>query len=495
MSLPVLSVAQMREWEKATWASGQTEEAVMRRVGQIIARRAEELTPPGGLILVFSGKGHNGDDARFAAEAIAGRELQVFRVTDPELVTREATPFLERPPALIIDGLFGSGLNRPLGDAWIRLIQRINQSHAPILAVDVPSGLSGDTGEPLPDAIRATVTLSLGAVKQGMIKPSSSAFVGRLETAPEIGLIPYPFTTEISMITPEDFSGFPPSRPLGGHKGTFGHLSIVAGTLGYHGAAVLAARGAQRAQPGLITLFTAETVYHPVAAQLQSAMVKPWAASLDLPAHSTALLVGPGLAAPDLPEPVKEFTRQRWERSPLAMIVDASALAWLPEGECPLAAFRLITPHPGEAARMLGISASEVQANRPRAVRELSRRWGNCWVILKGHQTMVGQARADLFVNPSGNPYLAQGGSGDLLAGYLGGLMAQPALQRDPITTLCYAVWEHGAAADALQTSRSNWTVEDLAEVLGNVRKGGGSGGSSGTWHGGDGRADRPFPI
>lgn len=470
MPMPIISVAQMREWEKASWASGLTEQTVMRRVGWIIARRAEELTSPGGLILVFSGKGHNGDDARFAAEGITGRDVQVYRVTDPELVAKEAALLLGRPPALIIDGLFGIGLNRPLSDAWTKLIQQINQAGAPILAVDVPSGLNADTGEPLGGAIRATFTLTLGAAKQGLLKSSAWPFVGRLECAPEIGLIAYPFTTEISLIDPRDFAGFPPARPLDGHKGTFGHLAILAGSLGYHGASVLAARGAQRAQPGLITLFTAEAVYHPVAQQLQSVMVKPWTADLELPAHCTAFLAGPGLAAPDVPEHLKVFIRWQWENSPLPVIADASALAWLPEGECPPAAFRLITPHPGEAARMLGISAHEVQADRPRAIRELSRRWGNCRAILKGHQTMVGRAREALFVNSSGNPYLAQGGSGDLLAGYLGGLMAQPALQADPATTLCYAVWEHGAAADALLASRANWTVEDLAEVLGNIR-------------------------
>jgi NAD(P)H-hydrate epimerase len=293
--------------------------------------------------------------------------------------------------------------------------------------------------------------------------------VGRLEAVANIGLIPYPFATEICVVVPEDFDAFPPPRPLDGHKGMFGHLSIVAGSFGYHGAAVLAARGSQRAQPGLITVITEDKVYNPVAEQLQSAMVKTVGSELQLPAGSTAVVIGPGLAAPDLSPVIRETTIRLWQESPLAVIVDASALDWLPPGPCPANSIRLITPHPGEAARMLQSSSSEVQGNRAKAVRDLSRKWGDCYVVLKGHQTMMGRTREQLFVNCSGNPQLAQGGSGDLLAGYLGGLLAQPALQKQPGKTIQYGVWQHGAAADLLAASRPNWTIEDLAEVLGSA--------------------------
>jgi NAD(P)H-hydrate epimerase len=279
--------------------------------------------------------------------------------------------------------------------------------------------------------------------------------------------VPYPFRTEINWVVAEDFAGFPPVRPVATHKGSYGHVVIVAGSPGYHGAAVLAARGAQRAQPGLITLITADEIYEPVASQLQSVMVQTWRDGLQLPNTHTALVVGPGLAAASVPEHVKDFTRKFWQESPLPLIVDASALPWLPVGPCPPDAVRVITPHPGEAARMLNKSAPQVQDDRPLAVRELSRQWGHCHVVLKGHQTMVGRSREDLFVNSTGNPQLAQGGSGDLLAGYLGGLLAQPALQEDPAKAVRYAVWQHGAAADRLQEQKPNWTVEDLAAVLG----------------------------
>ena len=469
MPVPVISVSQIREWEKATWATGQSEETVMRLAGQAIAHRAEQLTRPGDFVLVLAGKGHNGGDARFAAEYLSGRQTQVMGVADPEKAVSDLVPVLQRRPALLIDGLFGVGLNRSLSTVWIKLIQIINKSALPILAVDVPSGLNADTGEPLDDAIRATQTLTLGAVKQGLLKPTAWQFVGRLEVAAEIGLLPYPFSTEISWTVPEDFAGFPPARPVSAHKGSFGHVVIIAGSLGYHGAAVLAARGAQRAQPGLITLFTSPNVYVPVAEQLQSVMVQPWSDGLPLPDSCSAIVIGPGLASFEVPEDLKTTTHRLWQESRLPVIVDASALDWLPAGPCPENSLRVITPHPGEAGRRLETTAAEIQSDRPRALRELSRRLGNCRVALKGHQTMIGRSKEDLFVNCSGNPHLAQGGSGDLLAGYLAALLAQPALQTDASKTIRYAVWQHGAAADALNAQRPNWTVEELAEVLGSV--------------------------
>jgi NAD(P)H-hydrate epimerase len=131
---------------------------------------------------------------------------------------------------------------------------------------------------------------------------------------------------------------------------------------------------------------------------------------------------------------------------------------------------RVLTPHPGEAARLLNWPTAKVQANRLAALRELSKRYSHCWIVLKGHETLIGRDEGDVFVNSSGNPYLAQGGSGDLLGGFIAGLLAQPPLQADVARTLTYAVWQHGAAADQLQNRRTNWTVEDLADELGRAR-------------------------
>ena len=148
-------------------------------------------------------------------------------------------------------------------------------------------------------------------------------------------------------------------------------------------------------------------------------------------------------------------------------IVDASALAWLAPGGVPANSIRVVTPHPGEAARLLKTTAAQVQANRVQALRELSKQFGDCFVVLKGHQTLIGRSKGDVFVNSSGNPHLAQGGSGDVLGGYLAGLLAQSALRNDALKSIRYGVWQHGGAADLLEAARPNWVVEDLIDALG----------------------------
>jgi NAD(P)H-hydrate epimerase len=472
MPLPVITIEQMRQWEQATWATGQTEDAVIRRVGELVARRALRLTGDNDLILILAGRGHNGDDARCAQPHLRDRQAEVLEAGEPAVSLAPLAGLLAKRPALVIDGLFGIGLNRPLGPAWVELIESVNRSGAPVLAVDVPSGLNADTGEPLGAAMRAAVTLTLGAPKHGLLRPAAWPFVGRLEVAPDIGLAPCPCSSKLQWTLSSDFRDFPPRRPVGGHKGTFGHLAIFAGSLGYHGAAVLAARGAQRAQPGLVTLLTTPPVYLPVASQLQAVMVQRWKPGGRWPETATALLFGPGLAAAELAPDYRAEVARCWQASPLPVLVDASALDWLPEGPTPPRALRLVTPHPGEAARLLKSTSAAVQAGRPAALRALSRRYGDCWVVLKGYQTLAGRSEGNLHVNPSGNPALAQGGSGDVLAGYLGGLLAQPALQADPLRALRFAVWQHGAAADWLAAHKLNWTVEELLEVLGEVRAG-----------------------
>ncbi len=465
----------MREWEKATWAAGQSEAEVIRRVGRAVAEHALRLTHDGDSILILAGKGHNGDDARGAREHLSGREVAILNATEPRAALAEFTQKVRdrenlRPPQLIIDGLFGIGLDRPLDDPWRQFIAAVNETRIPILAVDVPSGLDGNTGQPQGAALKAAVTLTVGAPKKGLLEPAAWPYVGRLEVATEVGLAPQPIESELQWTLPEDFAGFPPPRSVAGNKGDFGHLAIIAGSLGYHGAAVLASRSAQRARPGLITLFVPESVYTPIASQLQAVMVQPWKTDIDLAGRFSAVLIGPGLAAPELPDAIKSRTQQLWKDLAIPVIVDASALDWLPSDSPPESAVRVITPHPGEAARLLKTTAARVQADRLRALRELSERCGGAWVVLKGHQTLVGRSADRVFVNSSGNPGLAQGGSGDVLGGYLAGLLAQPAHASNPLQAIRFAVWQHGAAADGLQSSRPNWVVENLVRALGAVQ-------------------------
>jgi NAD(P)H-hydrate epimerase len=469
MKIPVITVAQMREWEQATWATGQTEAEVIRRVGEAVANTVRRLTTADEHVLILAGKGHNGDDARAAVKFLPNRPVKLLEIFSPDSDLAKLEAALKKNPALIVDGLFGIGLNRPLNDGWKKIIKVINASNIPVLAVDVPSGLNADTGGDFGAVIRASVTLTVGAPKIGMLSARAVPVVGRLEVAAEAGLIPCPISSGLEWITPDDFKKFPPRRNISAHKGDFGHVAIIAGSAGYHGAAVLAARGAQRAQPGLVSVFTSEKTYIPVARQLQAAMVHGWKNKILLPDKTSALLIGPGLAAKAVTAVAKKFTQKIWREATAPVVVDASALDFLKSENFPKNAVRVLTPHPGEAARLLGCANDVIQANRIKSLRDISKKFGGCWVILKGHQTLVGRSSGRIFVNSSGNPQLAQGGSGDLLAGFLAGLLAQPALQTDLEKTLCYAVWQHGVAADELSAKRKNWTVEDLAAVIGNA--------------------------
>lgn len=470
MPVPVVSVQQMREWEQATWAAGQTEQAVIAHVGEQLAKRAMEITRPGDRIVIVAGKGHNGDDARAMAPHLQGRDVQFITARDPVVAICELQKLSQPQPQLIVDGLFGIGLDRPLSHDWLHLVAQINHTHAPVLSVDVPSGLDADTGGVATAAVQATETMTVGAAKRGLLALDATAYVGRLTVMTDVGLAPISCASEVQWTLPEDFKCFPPRRAVSTHKGSFGHVAIVAGSRGYHGAAVLAARGAQRARPGLITVYTQDNSYLPVASQLQAPMVGVWTNGLRFDRFA-GLLFGPGLAASDVPGSVKDAVQRAWLEFEAPVVVDASALEWLPEGTFYPNGIRVITPHPGEAARLLNSTSADVQADRVAAVRELSAKFGGCWVALKGHQTVVGRKDGHAYVNCSGCPALAQGGSGDLLSGYLAGWLAQPLLRTDPLLVLRYAVWEHGFAADRLDGTTESWTVEELAQELGRGRQ------------------------
>jgi NAD(P)H-hydrate epimerase len=466
MPAPIITCSQMRDWEQRTWAAKRTPFEVISRVGHILTARIRQLTRPGDAILVLAGKGHNGDDARQIVTNLKDREVTLLNALEPRAALKEFNSLLSVPQTLIVDGIFGIGLHGTLSHHWQKLVNTINNSGVPVLAVDVPSGLHADSGLPQGAAIQASITITLGAPKQGLVQTHATPYVGRLEVAPDIGLVPCPIQGNLRWTLPEDFSGFPPPRPVASHKGSHGHLIIVAGSLGYHGAAVLTARGAQSAQPGLITLITPEESYLPAASQLQAVMVRPWQENWSLPSSATCILAGPGLADASVPESLRHWITTQWQQSHLPMVADASALPWLRPSTSQAKALRILTPHPGEAAQLLKTDSNSIQSDRPKALHTISRRFSKAWVILKGHQTLVGQYRSPIFINSSGNPNLAQGGSGDLLAGFLAGLLAQPTLQHSPETTLRYAVWQHGHQADQLSHTHPRWTIEELASHL-----------------------------
>jgi len=467
MAIPIVNVSQVREWENATWSAGISQEDVIRKAGGQVAYYAQKMTEEGNKILIIAGKGHNGDDAIQCGEQLRDREVKIIRVIDAAKAISEIKSILNQNYALVIDGLFGIGLNRQLDDKYCELINLINQIKAPKLAVDVPSGLNVETGETMGAVVQADATVTLGVVKKDMLRTGAAKYVGRLYVAPEIGLIPYKFKTDSFWTTADDFVGFPPARTVTNHKGSFGHLLIIAGSFGYHGAAVLAAKSAQKAQPGLITLLTTPDVYTPIASQLSQVMVNVWDPFFSIPEKTTAIMIGPGLASRGVSSGLTDFCRKIWDSFPFPVCIDASALDWLQEQKVNSSAPRIITPHPGEAARMLKISTEEVLSDRIGSLRKLSKRYGNCYVVLKGHQTIVGNSESEIFFNSSGNPHLAQGGAGDVLSGYLGGFIAQPLLQADILKTIRYAVWNHGFTADFLQKDFKRWTIEELISTLG----------------------------
>jgi len=242
-------------------------------------------------------------------------------------------------------------------------------------------------------------------------------------------------------------------------------LVIVAGSPGYHGAAVLAARGAMAAHPGLITVVTPRESYLPIAAQMQSVMVRSWESEWVPPARSTAVVFGPGLADSALSPVLRGQMVKIWEEFEGAVVVDASGLDWLELRNREWPGPRVITPHPGEAARLLNIDTQAVQADRVAGLRRLTGELAGVVVVLKGYQTLVGQGGGRVYVNSTGGPMLGQGGSGDVLAGFAGGLLAQPALHSDPLNTMRYAVWRHGLAGESPQW---NGLIDDLpAELAG----------------------------
>lgn len=470
MTLPVLTLEEMRAWEARTWAQGIQESHVIERVGAKIGQRLKSLTRRGDRIVLLAGKGHNGDDVRAAVKGIKamGREGIYLDCVQPDLARVQFREAIKQKPVWIVDGLFGIGINRPLDQDWVDFIDDINHADVPVFAIDIPSGLNAQTGQPMPKAVRAHITFTIGAVKAGLIQSSAWEWTGKVEVATDIGLFDKPdVVAEILVDEDEDRAGFLQVREVHTHKGNFGHVGILAGSRGYHGAAVLCAQAASRAQPGLVSLFTSKEVIHPVASSLSFAMVHEWCPGRIHNLKVSCLVIGPGLADPELDPAWRTEIVELWDALPLPVIVDASALDWLPSDRVPkYPGLRVITPHPGEAARILRTSTNDIQSHRTKALRQLSEKWGGIWVVLKGYQTQIGRSSGPVYLNLTGNPSLAQGGSGDILAGFMGGMLANPYYLERIEKTLSFCVWKHGEAADRLSRKRRNWNAEDLESEL-----------------------------
>ncbi|MBM4295010.1 MAG: NAD(P)H-hydrate dehydratase [Deltaproteobacteria bacterium] len=487
--MKLVTAAQMRELDRrAIEDVGLPSLVLMENAGrttyQILRREFPHLAGP---VAVLAGRGNNGGDGFVVARylANAGESVAVFLLgrrdqvqgdarVNLEILTRQGVEVIEildeshlNPvvhrlawSGLIVDALLGTGLNSPVAGLMAALIEKVNHLRPPVLAVDIPSGLSADTGEVMGVAVRAKVTATYGWPKIGQVAPSGRDYVGRLWQV-DISIPPnLPQDLAVELVEAGEMRRLLPPRPFGSHKGAFGHLAVLAGSQGKTGAAAMTADGALRAGAGLVTLGIPASLNDILEVKLTEAMTLPLpeaegARALGLQAmpairqflaDKTAAALGPGLGTH---EETCEVVRQLTRDLPLPLVIDADGLnalapdpQWLQDAPGP----RILTPHPGEMARLTGAPVRDIQADRLQAAREAAARYGAV-LVLKGAQTVVADPEGRVSLNPTGNPALASGGTGDVLTGLIGGFLAQKMIPWDAARL---GVYLHGLAADYL---------------------------------------------
>ncbi|HYD80001.1 MAG TPA: NAD(P)H-hydrate dehydratase [Paucimonas sp.] len=467
------SVQQIRNIETAELA-GLPAGALMRRAGEAAAQAAIELLPmaEGNRILILAGPGNNGGDALEAAARLAetGYDVTVLLFSDPASQPADAREAFERVRQstariveanadadgdlrhdagwnLVIDGLFGIGLRRPLSGLLRAIVETVNRMPCPVLALDVPSGLDADTGNivgPAGVAIEATETITFIADKPGLHTCHGRDHAGRVRVA-NLGIPDERFPPPTAHLNDTHcFAEHLRPRRHNSHKGSYGDVCVIGGAQGMTGAALLAARAAAFGGAGRVIAAFIDAV--PPSDSMHPELMCRSAREIDL--SKGAVVVGPGLGG----SVAARESLRRALASPLPAVLDADALnllaadASLQPAATRRAAPTLMTPHPLEAARLLDISAGEVQADRLAAARSLAQRF-QAVVVLKGSGTVIALPDEQAFINPTGNPGLATAGSGDVLAGMCGALLAQGWPVREAALG---AVWLHGLAADML---------------------------------------------
>jgi NAD(P)H-hydrate epimerase len=438
------------------------------------------------VFLAFSGKKPSSDAA--AQLGICRRmELPIIDLGEEEEDLAEAVA-VAREADLIVDALYGTGLARPLSGPLVTLIQDLNDLPVPRVAVDIPSGLHGSRAEIFGPHIEADLTVTFAAFKIAHIFAPAADAMGDLVVA-DLGIPPALVEQAeggLHLLDAEELAALVPERPAAGHKGDFGHVLIVAGSPGKAGAAILAARAAVRAGTGLVTAAVPEPLLATVdlgsvesmtlalpagpGGQLAAAAVDRLLAAAE---GKQAVALGPGLGQE---EETAEAIRRLVREIALPLVIDADGINAFAGRAGEIAGRRqagretVLTPHPGELGRLLGISTAEVQADRVAAARRAAQETGAV-VVLKGHLTLVaipgaaGEGEPEVHVNPTGNSGMATGGTGDVLTGLLAGLLAQglPAGE-----AACLAVYLHGLAGDLVAARRGDrgLAAGDLAEAL-----------------------------
>ncbi len=443
---------------------------------------------PDSRVLIICGRGNNGGDgyvmARYLSEA--GRKVTVLvlaefskiagdALVNLEILRRLGLPVQEVPSEeqwkkqrrllkdcdFIIDGLLGTGLNAPVRGFYARVIEEINRANKPVTAIDIPSGLNADTGQVMGIAVRADLTITFGFPKIGQIVFPGAGLVGRLvRIAIGIpGAVAERLPLRYHLTEAGDFHNLPLPEKPDIHKGNRGHLLVLSGSTGKTGAATLTSLGALRAGAGLVTLGIPTSLNPILENKLTEAMTYPLPetaeSSLSLQAEDeifklmegkTALAIGPGLSTH---AETSLLVRRIVARCPLPMVIDAdglNALASDPDVLAKCTGKAILTPHPGEMARLAGISNSQVQADRIGVAEAFAQKHG-CCLVLKGARTVIAEPGGPIHVNPTGNPALSSGGSGDVLTGLIGGFLARG---WPPARAACAGVYLHGLAADLL---------------------------------------------
>ncbi|MGB9876468.1 MAG: NAD(P)H-hydrate dehydratase [bacterium] len=448
---------------------------LMENAGERVAEMALDMLD-GRNVVIVAGKGNNGGDGIACARHLfnLGVNVKVILLArkdeikgdaraNLEIAERLGIDILELPnnikaylekADLIIDAIFGTGLKGEVGSPFKEAIDEINSAGKPVLSVDIPSGI-GDGGEVLGVAVKADRTVTFALPKRGLILYPGAYYAGEVYVA-DIGIPPQLLSSpSLTLITPSLLQGLIPQRYPDSHKGVFGHLFVLSGSVGYTGAATLCCEGALRVGTGLVTLGIPASLNEIMEVKLTEAMTYPLPEteerSLSLQAlvpireklkRCTALAIGPGLSTK---EETCQLVKALLQEIELPAVIDADALNCLAKERLNFRGKKFVlTPHPGEMARLMEVDAKSIQADRIGWAKKLAYE-ASCVVVLKGARTVVASPNGECFINPTGNAGMASGGTGDVLTGMIGGFLAQGI---PPLSSAILGVFLHGLSGD-----------------------------------------------
>jgi len=473
----IVTCSQMREIEEAAFTRGVAAGDLMEKAGCGIAGVIRQFFPHPGTLVLYLGKGNNAGDALVAARELQklGWRLQA-RLAFPErefkdlpakhwlAVSSHVGSDKAASPVVQLDGLLGIGATGPLSGDMLALACEMNElrksGHAATIAMDIPSGLNGDTGAPGDGCVEADITVTIGHVKSGLLADTATRHVGRLAVVPLPELASGSGDSSAAVLTAAVLRGKLPRRSFDFHKGNAGRAGIIAGSRGFTGAGVLAATGALRGGAGLVTLFVKEDVYPIMAAkappEVMVRLITDYREVLEEPFD--ALAIGPGLGFESGHE-VLDVIRH----STVPAVLDADALTMLARSdENPLlssSAQRLLTPHPGEMARLIAKHPEWMGLDRRSLAGAFAAEHPGCTLLLKGARTVIAQTGEATRFNTTGTPAMATGGMGDVLTGLCAALMAQGVSCFD---SACLGAWLSGRAAEIALTTGGQ-SIESLA--------------------------------